>query len=222
MPPKVAPQQRARSAAQKSDRREAILVAAEAQFRYSGFEAFSMATLARDAGVAKGTLYLYFKTREEVLLELYKRQLTNWCGRLAAALHSGMEDLEIVEAFFRTAREDPVFLQLVARLDSVIEHNVSLDQLIAAKRLMISQFAALSPALEDCLALDAGSVFEVLQTFAALLLGAQQSDAGPALAAESLPRDVRELVDSFSAEGIFIPGALGILAGIRERAAARD
>ena len=36
---------------------------------------FSMANLAKLAGVAKGTLYLYFATREEVFLALYGQAL---------------------------------------------------------------------------------------------------------------------------------------------------
>ena len=57
--------QRARSAEQKALRRQAVLEAAEKYFNEVGYEAFSMAQLAKNTGVAKGTLYLYFNTREE-------------------------------------------------------------------------------------------------------------------------------------------------------------
>ena len=63
--------QRARSAEQKALRREAVLEAAEAYFLEVGYEAFSMAQLAKKAGLVKGTLYLYFKTREELFMTLY-------------------------------------------------------------------------------------------------------------------------------------------------------
>ena len=58
--------QRARSLEQKAVRRLAVLEAAEAYFHDVGYQAFSMAQLAKNTGVAKGTLYLYFKTREEL------------------------------------------------------------------------------------------------------------------------------------------------------------
>ena len=43
--------------------------------REGGFEAFSMAKLAKLTGVVKGTLYLYFETREEVFLVLYNQKM---------------------------------------------------------------------------------------------------------------------------------------------------
>ena len=58
---------RARTDEQKLLRRQSILDAAEKLFREGGFESFSMAKLAKLTGVVKGTLYLYFETREEVV-----------------------------------------------------------------------------------------------------------------------------------------------------------
>ena len=52
----------------------AILEAADTHFRQVGFEKFSMEVLSRDLDVARGTLYRYFSTREELLLNLYQRQ----------------------------------------------------------------------------------------------------------------------------------------------------
>ena len=46
--------QRARSAEQKAQRRQGLLDAAETYFLEVGYEAFSMAQLAKSAGVVKG------------------------------------------------------------------------------------------------------------------------------------------------------------------------
>ena len=70
--------QRARSTEQKALRRHAVLAAAETYFREVGYEAFSMAQLAKKTGFAKGTLYLYFQTREELFLTLYEQSLIRW------------------------------------------------------------------------------------------------------------------------------------------------
>ena len=59
----VAINQRARSAEQKALRRRAVLEAAETYFLEVGYETFSMSNLAKNVGLAKGTLYLYFQTR---------------------------------------------------------------------------------------------------------------------------------------------------------------
>ena len=78
MPSVVAINQRARSNEQKALRRQAVLTAAETYFLEVGFEAFSMAQLAKKTGLVKGTLYLYFKTREALFLTLYEQSLIRW------------------------------------------------------------------------------------------------------------------------------------------------
>ena len=70
--------QRARTAEQKAQRRNAVLEAAEKFFLEVGYEAFSMSHLAKNIGLAKGTLYLYFETREEIFLTLYEQSLVRW------------------------------------------------------------------------------------------------------------------------------------------------
>jgi AcrR family transcriptional regulator len=52
--------QRARSEMAKSEREDSILMAAEILLRQSGYDAMTMQAVATAAGLAKGTLYLYF------------------------------------------------------------------------------------------------------------------------------------------------------------------
>ena len=62
---------RARSDDAKQVRRQFILATAEQLLRHDGFDAFTMNKLSSAADLAKGTLYLYFATREELMLALY-------------------------------------------------------------------------------------------------------------------------------------------------------
>ena len=50
------------------DKRQRILEAARKRFRYYGFKKTTMQEIARDAGVAVGTLYRYFKDKDELLV----------------------------------------------------------------------------------------------------------------------------------------------------------
>ena len=50
------------------DKREQILAAARKRFRYYGFRKTTIQEIARDAGVAVGTLYLYFKDKDDLLV----------------------------------------------------------------------------------------------------------------------------------------------------------
>jgi len=50
------------------DKRQRILVAARKRFRYYGVKKTTMQEIARDAGVAVGTLYLYFTDKDDLLV----------------------------------------------------------------------------------------------------------------------------------------------------------
>jgi TetR/AcrR family fatty acid metabolism transcriptional regulator len=57
------------------DKREAILRAAIRVFAHNGYFNSKVADIARDAGVADGTVYLYFKSKEEILHSIFDRSV---------------------------------------------------------------------------------------------------------------------------------------------------
>ncbi len=89
---------RARSPEAKAARRERLLAAALDAFFDQGFAAARMDDIARRAGVSKGTLYLYFASKEEMFhaiidtvaqprLESMERTLDTSAGLLASLPH---------------------------------------------------------------------------------------------------------------------------------------
>src|SRR5687767_15910263 len=57
------------------DKREAILRAATRVFAHNGYFNSKVADIAREAGVADGTVYLYFKSKEEILHSIFDRNM---------------------------------------------------------------------------------------------------------------------------------------------------
>ncbi len=55
------------------DKREAILRAAIQVFAHNGYFNSKVADIASEAGVADGTVYLYFKSKEEILRSIFDR-----------------------------------------------------------------------------------------------------------------------------------------------------
>jgi AcrR family transcriptional regulator len=208
--------QRARREAEKAERRGVILAAAGALLRSTGFEGFSMSVLARKAGIAKGTLYLYFETREEVMLALYVETLAAWSRALLSGLRDGMSDEEFAALFQATATADPNFLTLRARLESVIEHNVSLERLVEAKRAMRDLVGELAPRVERALGLGPGTGARLLVSLGALQLGTEQSKTGPAFEGLDLPVDVAEFMRLHTEMDLFRDNAPWIIAGHRD------
>jgi len=206
---------RARRDGEKTERRRAILAAAHALLCQLSFESLSMAALAAKSGIAKGTLYLYFQTREEVLLALWVERLEAWGQRLSDGLRERMSDDAFAQAFLRASLSDPTFLPLRARLDSVIERNVSREKLIDSKRAMRDLVAVLAPSLERCLGLRSGDGVRAITALGTLLLGASASHGESAFDPTDLPGDVAEFMHAFRCEDVFLAYAPILLAGIR-------
>lgn len=85
----------ARSAA----RREAILAAALDEFSARGFEAARLDDVAKRAGIAKGTIYLYFRDKETLFQELLRAMLTPLVARIEALGQLDVSARQLAENF---------------------------------------------------------------------------------------------------------------------------
>ena len=215
----VAINRRARSAEQKALRRQAVLEAAETYFLEVGYEAFSMTQLAKKTGIVKGTLYLYFKTREELFLTLYEQSLIRWSQVFIRSLSDSMTSKAYAQALYNTALADGTFLPLLIRLEHVIEHNVAIPRLIESKRMFIRQVEVVAEPTSTSLKLSEEQAKEVVKTMGVLLIGATRADQGPSLDNEELPEDVQDVIASFSSEPLFVKNAVRIIEGIRREVA---
>lgn len=72
-----------------ADKREAILRAATRVFARNGYFNSKVADIASDAGVADGTVYLYFKSKEEILHSIFDRSVGD-------AITEGRRQLEAI------------------------------------------------------------------------------------------------------------------------------
>jgi AcrR family transcriptional regulator len=70
----------------RAARREQIIVAALACFARSGYHATTMADVAAQAGVSKGTPYLYFDSKEALFLALHEEWDCGTADRVNAAV----------------------------------------------------------------------------------------------------------------------------------------
>ena len=200
---------------QKQFRRQEILDGARAYFEAAGYEGFTMTQLATRLGIVKGTLYLYFPTKEAIILALYARALEDWCEVMKVKLGSPMAGDDFIQLFYDTTINDPILIPVLTRLEHVIEHNVSVELLIDSKRHFQACLNRIADKIQIALGLSGNEARELIMTLGVLLSGAAQSDQGPALAAEALPQDVRDFIDRLSSERIFVTNGRRILAGIR-------
>src|SRR5262245_1591923 len=97
--PRAASRRRARPEA--GARRQAILDAALSVFAARGYEAARLEDVAAQAGVAKGTLYLYFKDKQALFEELVRGAVTPIMERVgSAARASELPASQVIDMFF--------------------------------------------------------------------------------------------------------------------------
>src|SRR5438270_9301693 len=69
-----------------SDKRTRIMDAAVKVFAERGFHTATVAEIAKAAGVADGTIYLYFKSKDDLLLRLFDEKMTALLDEARTAL----------------------------------------------------------------------------------------------------------------------------------------
>ena len=82
-------------------RRDAIIEAATCLFAEKGFKETSTAEVAERSGVAHGTLFYHFKTKEGILLNVYEKVADSYFNGLHAAIESAGSGLEAIDEAVR-------------------------------------------------------------------------------------------------------------------------
>jgi TetR/AcrR family transcriptional regulator len=172
---------RAIAPADKSERRAAIVRAAAELARRDPSCSCSVDQLAAKAGVAKGTLYLYFGSREEVLLAVHEKQsheLFDVVERaLAAPQPSGKS---VVRAGLLYVRAHPQFYPLAANCRSMLDTNVSTEVALAFKLGVGKRLQTLGARIEALYpGLKAGEGAALLMNCYALIIGLWQQAEPP-------------------------------------------
>lgn len=171
----MAIERRARSAAEKAVRREQILRVALHCFADTPYEALTMDRIAAESGVAKGTLYLYFRSKEELFLALYEEALIRWHDELDTALETRRAEMSVnamVELFAQSLARRPHFLRLLAILHTVLEQNVDRDTALRFRSLLRTRLEKTGALLESYLRfLTPGKGAALLLKINALVIG---------------------------------------------------
>ncbi|WP_410565788.1 TetR family transcriptional regulator [Amycolatopsis sp. cmx-4-61] len=135
--------QRARRPEQKDERRETILAAAAALAAESGVARVSLGHIAAAVGLAKSNVLRYFGTREEIYLQLTRREGTDWAAAAGAAL-AGASGYQATAAALAGAYADrPLYCDLTIHTETMFEHNVSVAALRAHKLWAVDMYFTL-------------------------------------------------------------------------------
>ncbi|MCB9546454.1 MAG: TetR family transcriptional regulator [Myxococcales bacterium] len=175
---------RARSPEAREARRDHIIAAAAAVFAERRYPAVSMAEVAARAGVAKGTPYLYFPTKEALFLELYLLRMGAWIDGLDATLAPLAGPGAVAKGLAASLAAHPDVVRLVALLHGTLEQNVEAADVVVFKQAAAAQLEPLVLLLEAKAGLPAGQGVACLTAIRGLVVGlAQMASPAPAVAA---------------------------------------
>lgn len=118
---------------EKEARRSLILDAAERVFQAKGIAQTTMDEIARDAELAKGTIYLYYKNKDELQLGvmLHAIEMMNESFEKAAEQENlAIKKIQAVgNAYWAFAEEHPFQFKMMCNADFPLRENIS-DELI--------------------------------------------------------------------------------------------
>ncbi len=166
---------RAVSDKQKEERRQAILEAAWHLFQSTSYETLTIIDVARSLGLAKGTVFLYFKTKEALFLALLEQQLTDLFSEVDARLaemRGGGMIAPVADLICQALVTRPGLTRLLAILHTLLERNIDLKAAIDFKYFLLAHFERTGALLEGCLPfLEVGQGAHFLLQCHALVIG---------------------------------------------------
>jgi AcrR family transcriptional regulator len=172
---------RAHDDAARLARRNSILQAARSLFLLDPHQLPSAAHIANEAGLAKGTVYLYFRTKEEIFLALLGEEFFGLMLEIES-IFSDTSNLSIPSFLQRYAaylEAHPEFLRLDAMTYSVLEQNMSHEVLREFKLALVAQLTKTGAQLDAALQFPAGRGVSLLLRTHAITRGLWQSLAYP-------------------------------------------
>ena len=181
---------RAVAAEDKELRRGAIVAAAHALVHRDPSASFSVDELARRAGLAKGTLYLYFGSREEVLLTLHVQQSHEIFDVIERALaQPGADARKVLAAGMAYLRTHPEFYPLASNCRSMLDTNISESAALAFKIAIANRLAPIGERIEALYpGLAPGEGAALLMNSYAFIIGLWQQADTPVVLRQAMRR----------------------------------
>jgi AcrR family transcriptional regulator len=165
---------RANDDLEKAARRDDIIDAARILYLQDSRALPSVAQIAAQAGLAKGTVYTYFTTKEEIFIGLLADSLDTLLARLAQGLGHGQPSTDrLIDEFASYIDAHPE----VPRLDAMtyqMERNLSPEAMRTHKLRTTLSLVAGGGLLERVMGLPAGRGVKILSRVYALARGLWQ------------------------------------------------
>ncbi len=109
--------------------RDAILDAAERLLSLYGYKKTTVEDIAQEAGIGKGTVYLHFRSKEDIAV--------SWIDRANERVRAQLEEIAQSDASHPERLRKMLVARVMIRFDYARNYNKSLDELLVSIRPMI-------------------------------------------------------------------------------------
>lgn len=165
---------RACTAESKGYRKQTILDAATALFFEDPSSLPTVSEIAKRCGIAKGTVYIYFSTKEQIFLNIIEELFTEFIKSADTFVLNSIKSEHPIESIVNDlcdySAENRTMVNLAGMSNSIIEHNIDIDSAYEYKKNIQIQLFGLGETMQKTLGYDkifSSSLF--LRTYAIIL-----------------------------------------------------
>jgi TetR/AcrR family transcriptional regulator, fatty acid metabolism regulator protein len=128
------------------NKKDQIRKAALAVFARRGFHETTVAEIAQEAGIAKGTIYLYYASKEELLIAIFRRYIDGMLDFVDGLIDSALSVPDILSAFVGKQtdlfREEPDLMRVLSRR-SLLALSDGNERMVEFQRYLLDRITAL-------------------------------------------------------------------------------
>lgn len=173
----------------KENKRRKIVLSARALFTQKDFFLVKMEDVAAQAGLAKGTLYLYFGTKEELFLAVAETEIGEWFDCLHNAIEDGAQKsalgaqlnhsipalaAELSSLISSTLKAHPTIPRDFSLLFNILGHNVRDEKMFSFRDFLMKRLDHLCQHFGRILGRHESECWRLQLGLQAVMLGAWQ------------------------------------------------
>lgn len=162
----------------KLQKRTRIMQEARTLFKDHPFQKINVNTIAQKSGVAKGTVFVYFKTKEDIFLAILQsefEQLFNDLYLNLESINDSCTPSELAVKFTDVFAANTLLLRLVSILTTQIEENIPVETTLAFKKQLYDWQEAAGREIEQVLSfIPEGTGGDFLNQLYSIAIGSHQ------------------------------------------------
>lgn len=171
---------KARAPEAKQARAEALLLAAEAALVDASYHDITMLEIAKRAGLAKGTVYLYYPSKEALFLAVLMHKLNACYDAIEEGLKGDRQSADhIAKVLSGALLGQHALLSLLSLLFTQLEPGAGIEALVDFKRQLMSRMVEVGATIERAGGLEEGVGTTLITRASALAIGLQQFASPP-------------------------------------------